>query len=29
VIEELNKNLRNTIIKKEGKRLKIELLNEG
>jgi hypothetical protein len=29
VIEELNKNLRNTIIKKEEKRLKIELLNEG
>jgi hypothetical protein len=29
VIEELNKNLRNTIIKKEGKRLRIELLNEG
>lgn len=29
MIEELNKNLRNTIIKKEGKRLRIELLNEG
>lgn len=29
MIEELNKNLKNTIIKKEGKRLRIELINEG
>ncbi len=29
MIEEINKNLRNTKIKKENKKLKIELLNEG
>jgi hypothetical protein len=29
MIEDLNKNLKNTIIKKESKKLKIEIINEG
>jgi hypothetical protein len=29
MIENLNKNLKNTIVKKENKKLKIEIVNEG
>jgi hypothetical protein len=29
MIENLNKNLKNTIVRKENKKLKIEIVNEG